>query len=147
MRRLLLLLALVVAAALSTAIPARADSPSAYGTVREYHAAMWAYTQRGHPYVWGGTGPGYDCSGLVYAAFRHTGLTLPRTTYGMLASWHLVRTYHPKAGDLAFYSRGHVELVTRGHDRTFGSSHPGTTVGVRSWAGSWYRPVMFFRVR
>src|SRR5579875_2629509 len=34
-------------------------------------AYYWALTQAGHPYVWGGTGPGYDCSGLVMMAYRH----------------------------------------------------------------------------
>src|SRR5689334_22399926 len=28
-------------------------------------AYRWAVRQKGHPYVYGGTGPGFDCSGLV----------------------------------------------------------------------------------
>src|SRR6266567_2808676 len=54
-------------------------------------ALNWAEANAtGHWYQWGGTGPNYDCSGLVYKAFLHEGITLPRTTYGMLGSWHLV---------------------------------------------------------
>ena len=43
----------------------------------------WAKSQAGKPYIYGGTGPnGYDCSGLVYAAYKRAGFTLPRTTNG-----------------------------------------------------------------
>jgi NlpC/P60 family len=50
-------------------------------------AFHWAKTQAGKPYIYGGTGPnGYDCSGLVYAAYKRVGFTLPRTTQGMLTS-------------------------------------------------------------
>ena len=48
-------------------------------------AFAWAKTQAGKPYIYGGTGPkGYDCSGLVYAAYKRVGFTLPRTTEEML---------------------------------------------------------------
>jgi cell wall-associated NlpC family hydrolase len=38
----------------------------------------------GCPYVWGGTGPcanGYDCSGLVYAAYAAARIHIARTTH------------------------------------------------------------------
>src|ERR1700722_12858818 len=73
----------------------------------------WALKQKGHPYEWGGTGPGFDCSGLVMMAYRHVGIQLPRTTYDMLASRLLIRVKHPVTGDLAFYGTGHVELFRR----------------------------------
>ena len=45
-------------------------------------ALDFAYSQIGKPYIYGGTGPaGYDCSGLVQAAWRAGGVDLPRTTY------------------------------------------------------------------
>src|ERR1700757_4872308 len=48
-------------------------------------AYKWARTQAGKPYEWGGTGPnGYDCSGLVYAAYKRLGHYFGRTTYQML---------------------------------------------------------------
>ena len=43
-------------------------------------AVSWALSQIGTPYVWGGETPGvgFDCSGLVQAAYAVAGLGLPR---------------------------------------------------------------------
>jgi len=113
---------------------------------RQVYALHWAESQAGKPYVYGGTGPyGYDCSGLVYAAFRRYGLTLPRTTYGMLGSWHLYRVRYPAGGDLAFYGSGHVELVAL-PGVTFGALHSGTVLGYHRWSAYWH-PTAFYRVR
>src|SRR5579872_3427656 len=78
-------------------------------------AFYWARSQYGKAYEFGGIGPsGYDCSGLVMEAYRHAGIALPRTTYGMLGSRLLVRVRVPLKGDLAFYGSGHVELYAHG---------------------------------
>lgn len=111
-------------------------------------AWRWALRQRGKPYLYGGTGPyGFDCSGLVYAAYRAIGLRLPRTTYGMLASWHLVRIPKRRArrGDLAFFGSGHVELYDWG-PWTFGAADTGTLIGFHRMNAYWH-PTMYFRVR
>jgi cell wall-associated NlpC family hydrolase len=109
----------------------------------------WARHRRGCWYAWGGTScqHGFDCSGLVQTAYRHAGVTLPRTTSGMLASSKLVRVARPKMGDLAFYGSGHVELVTRHWRRsTYGAQQSGTRVGWHRYGGSW-QPSGFYRVR
>lgn len=122
-----------------------------------HHAALspgsamlnWAETQTGKPYIWGGTGPwGYDCSGLVYAAALHIGITLPRTTYEMLGSWHLVPIPLSQArrGDLLFYGTGHVEFATMWHNVSFGAHDSGSTIGWIQW-GTYWAPSMAFRVR
>ena len=42
---------------------------------------MFFSNATGCSYIWGGTGPsGYDCSGLVQAAYAQAGISLPRTT-------------------------------------------------------------------
>ena len=44
------------------------------------NAVAYAYAQLGTPYLWGGDGPGgFDCSGLVQAAYAAAGIQLPRT--------------------------------------------------------------------
>src|SRR5215475_11745640 len=77
-----------IAAAFVSVAPAvrAARTIGTYPVPRRLRAYYWARSQTGHPYVWGGTGPGYDCSGLVMMAYRHAGVRLPRTTSGMLAS-------------------------------------------------------------
>jgi peptidoglycan DL-endopeptidase CwlO len=120
---------------------------SASSTPRRVTALRWAEHQAGKPYEYGGTGPwGFDCSGLVMESYRHAGIGLPRTTYGMLASSKLVRVpaSQRRRGDLAFYGSGHVELVTR--TGTFGAAAPGTLVGWHR-PSVWWHPTMYFRVR
>jgi cell wall-associated NlpC family hydrolase len=109
-------------------------------------AFYWARSQYGKAYRYGGIGPsGYDCSGLVMEAYRHAGITLPRTTYGMLGSRLLVRVRTPAKGDLAFYGSGHVELYAHG-DWTFGAHAAGQIIG---WIlfGPWWHPTAYYRVR
>ena len=71
-------------------------------------ALDFAYAQVGKPYVWGGTGPnGYDCSGLVQAAWRAGGVDLPRTTYAQAEVGQ--RIYDMNAlqpGDIMFFFGG-----------------------------------------
>ena len=112
---------------------------------RRLRAYRWAARQKGHPYVYGGTGPGFDCSGLVMEAYRHAGISLPRTTYGMLASRKLIRVRHPRMGDLAFYGTGHVELFRR-WGYTFGAHDSGTRVSLVHYGHGW-KPTAFYRIR
>lgn len=134
------------AGAAATAPPGTA-SAAAYGGSAAGNAALnWAEGHAaGHPYVFGGTGPyGYDCSGLVYTAFSHAGVRLPRTTFSMLGSarLHRVPAGQERRGDLAFYGSGHVEIVTRWSRTTFGAHDSGSRVG---WIREWMTPA-FYRV-
>lgn len=144
MRKIILVILITISMVFVASTAAHASS------YRPGAAALnWAESQTGKPYGWGGIGPwSYDCSGLVYEAFHRVGITLPRTTYGMLGSWHLVRTYHPHRGDLAFFSSGHVEFVTKWYETTFGAQNTGTLVGWHRWySNSWWRPTAFYSVR
>ena len=147
MRRVMAASAAALAIALTVLVGPAGPASAASTNVRIAEAAHWAAAQVGKPYVYGGTGPyGYDCSGLVYAAYRKYGFALPRTTYGMLGSWHLYRVYHPMRGDLAFYGSGHVEILTATWGVTFGALHSGTALGYHRWNAYWY-PTAFYRVR
>ncbi|MGI9006043.1 MAG: C40 family peptidase [Streptosporangiaceae bacterium] len=112
---------------------------------KRLRAYQWALSRKGHPYVYGGTGPGFDCSGLVMEAYQHVGIHLPRTTGGMLSSSRLVRVRHPKMGDLAFYGSGHVELFRR-WGWTFGAHDYGSPVGLIHYGYGW-KPTAYYRVR
>jgi peptidoglycan DL-endopeptidase CwlO len=119
-------------------------------TAAQVLARVWRYAlaQRGKPYIWGGTGPGgFDCSGLVYSAYRAAGIALPRTTYEMLASSRLIRISKSQArqGDLAFFGTGHVELYVSG-SLTYGAQRSGTVIGFHQMNSFWH-PTMYFRVR
>jgi cell wall-associated NlpC family hydrolase len=123
-----------------------APSPASASTASQRLTALrWAERQAGKWYCFGGTGGCFDCSGLVMSAYRHAGISIPRTTFGMLASpkLHRIAASQRQRGDLAFYGSGHVELVTaRG---TFGAAAPGTRVGWHHPSG-WWHPTMYFRV-
>jgi hypothetical protein len=111
-------------------------------------AYRWAVKQHGKPYCWGGTGPScYDCSGLVYAAYRHLHIYFGRTTYQMLHSGKLIRISHARArrGDLAFYGTGHVELFDTGHV-TYGAHDSGSRIGWIHFNSYWH-PTAYYRVR
>ena len=137
--------ALTVAAA---SLTATGGSAAQAATTPGNTALNWAEAHAtGRPFVWGGTGPyGFDCSGLVWASFRAEGINLPRTTNGMAASPHLIRTYHPQRGDLAMFGAdSHIEFLTAWPDTTFGAHDTGSTVGWTGYGGTW-TPVAFYRV-
>ena len=134
--------ALLIAGVLAPLAPSAA---SASTRSQRLTALRWAESQAGKWYCFGGTGGCFDCSGLVMSAYRHAGISIPRTTYGMLASprLHRIAASQRQRGDLAFYGSGHVELVTaRG---TFGAAAPGTRVGWHH-PSAWWHPTMYFRV-
>ncbi|GAA0987725.1 NlpC/P60 family protein [Acrocarpospora macrocephala] len=77
----------------------------------------YALAQRGKPYRWGGTGPdAYDCSGIIYMAYRNAGLSIPRTTFGQWPFGEKVDAGEEQAGDLVFFNAGPGTSVTNpGH--------------------------------
>jgi cell wall-associated NlpC family hydrolase len=140
-------LAALIATLMMIALAPLAPSPASASTVSQRLTALrWAEAQAGRSYCFGGTAGCFDCSGLVMEAYAHAGISLPRTTYGMLASPRLVwiPASQRQRGDLAFYGSGHVELVTR--SGTFGAAAPGTQVGWHH-PSAWWHPTMYFRVR
>jgi cell wall-associated NlpC family hydrolase len=85
---------------LTTPGAATADAPNS----RAAAAVSYAYSKLGSPYVWGATGPdAFDCSGLVQAAYRSAGISLPRTTYAQIDSGRRVSRSELLPGDLVFF--------------------------------------------
>lgn len=109
-------------------------------------AFSFAWSKRGGWYRYGGNGPSsYDCSGLVYAAYRHAGVSLPRVSGAQRSSGKTVHVSRWKAqrGDLAFVGSGHVEFVYdfnkgRTRMRTYGAHHSGTRISVTGWHKIWH---------
>ncbi|MEV6171051.1 NlpC/P60 family protein [Streptomyces sp. NPDC051954] len=87
-------------------------SPAAPNS-RAAAAVSYAYQKLGSPYVWGATGPdAFDCSGLMQAAYRTAGISLPRTTYAQIDAGRRVSHAELLPGDLVFFYSGisHVGL-------------------------------------
>ena len=58
----------------------------------------------GIPYHYGGASPrGFDCSGLVYYAYRKAGLSVPRTTNAQFQHAQPVNRSRLQPGDLVFF--------------------------------------------
>lgn len=81
------------------------------GTAAAQAAVAFAMARRGQPYLWGGTGPLYDCSGLTQAAYASAGVAIARDTYGQVLNGVAVNRDQVQPGDLWFPEPGHVELV------------------------------------
>jgi cell wall-associated NlpC family hydrolase len=102
-------------------------------------ALQWALAQIGTPYVWGGetAGVGFDCSGLVQAAYTVAGLALPRVAQDQYDGTPRVPPGSPLApGDLVFFGGGpasidHVGLyagVVDGQNVMVDAPHSGADV-------------------
>lgn len=68
-------------------------------------ALAFAASQLGTPYLWGGTGTGgYDCSGLVQAAYRAAGVGLPRVAQQQFDAGPILPPREDvEPGDLVFF--------------------------------------------
>jgi cell wall-associated NlpC family hydrolase len=81
-------------------------------------AVAFVYGQLGCPYVYGATGPchdGFDCSGLVQAAWAAAGVAIPRDTYEDWAELPHVSLSSIEPGDLILYNgEGHVAMYVGG---------------------------------
>jgi len=81
-------------------------------------AVAFVYDQLGCPYVYGGTGPchmGFDCSGLVQAAWASAGVQIPRDSYEQWAALPHVPLSSIEPGDILVYNgEGHVAMYVGG---------------------------------
>ncbi len=118
----------------SQAVPVTAPASSAAG-----NALSFALGQIGVPYVWGGESrAGYDCSGLVQAAYRAARVSLPRNTQEQFdAGPHLPAGARLEPGDLVFFGASnsdvtHVGMVVRSGEMV-DAPHTGAFVRTESF--------------
>jgi cell wall-associated NlpC family hydrolase len=97
-------------------------------------AVRFALAQIGTPYLWGGEGPGgFDCSGLVQAAYQAAGIALPRVAQQQYdAGPRLQPGEAVQPGDLVFFGADtrqikHVGIVV-GPGEMVDAPHAGATV-------------------
>ena len=70
-------------------------------------ALAYARKQLGKPYVWGAEGPNaFDCSGLVMAAWKAAGVSIPRTTFVQWDHGRKIKPGKERPGDLVFFNSG-----------------------------------------
>jgi peptidoglycan DL-endopeptidase CwlO len=128
-----------------------ADSAGAGGTTEATYtgptttqadkAVAFVYAQLGCPYVYGGTGPcadGFDCSGLVQAAWAAAGVSIPRTTYEQWAALPQIPVADIQPGDLLYYNgEGHVAMYV-GDGYIIDAPHTGADVERVPMDETWY---------
>ncbi|HXP20161.1 MAG TPA: NlpC/P60 family protein [Streptosporangiaceae bacterium] len=109
-----------------------AVGPGGGGSGDKYHgptktqaekAVAFAYSQIGCPYYYGGTGPcrapGFDCSGLMMAAWGYAGIQIPRVSYDQMSALPAVSIgsgyKYLEPGDiLGFAGNSHVGMYVGG---------------------------------
>ena len=104
-------------------------------------AVQFVYNQLGCPYLYGGTGPchpGFDCSGLVQAAWAAAGISIPRDTYEQWAALPHISMSSLQPGDLIYYDGiGHVAMYV-GNNYIIDAPQTGYTVEKIPMSTSWY---------
>ena len=104
-------------------------------------AVSFAYAQIGCWYRWGGTGPcsrGFDCSGLVQAAWASAGVSIPRTTTEQWAALPHISMSALQPGDLIYYNGvTHVAMYVGGGS-ILDAPQTGEQVRKLPMSTSWY---------
>jgi peptidoglycan DL-endopeptidase CwlO len=104
-------------------------------------AIAFVYAQLGCPYVYGATGPchdGFDCSGLMQAAYASAGVQIPRDTFEDWAELPHVALSDIEPGDMILYDgEGHVAMYVGG-GYIIDSPQTGLDVEKIPMSTSWY---------
>jgi cell wall-associated NlpC family hydrolase len=112
-------------------------------------AVDWAFTQIGTPYIWRGETPGvgFDCSGLVQAAYAAAGIAIACTSEAQWSGLPHVPLDQLQPGDLVFFNpnefipgpSGHVGIYI-GSGEMVDAPHTGANVRVEQLA-DWPTPM------
>ena len=102
-------------------------------------AVDWALAQVGTPYIWGGETPGvgFDCSGLVQAAYKAAGIMLPRVAQDQYDATTKLGSGDPlEPGDLVFFGGSSTDVthvgIYVGNGQMVDAPHTGADVRIES---------------
>jgi cell wall-associated NlpC family hydrolase len=112
------------------------------------HAADWARSRKGSPYMYGAAGPHhFDCSGLTRWVYKRVGMSLPHSASAQASKVQRISRSHARRGDLVFFhDHGaiyHVGIYA-GHGYVWHAPYSGTRVRREH---IWTSQVSFGRVR
>lgn len=124
-------------------VDSRAPTTRAVIPTPRERAVETALTQLGKPYRYGGADPtGFDCSGLIWYAFRGVGIDVPRTTASMWRQLPQVAKGDVQRGDLLFFNidgkPAHVGLFL-GDGQFVHAPASGRTVTIADLDAPYYR--------
>ena len=76
--------------------------------VKAHKVVKTAYSQMGKQYRSGGASPqkGFDCSGLIWWAYRQHGVSVTRVTTDQARTGHAVPKARPRPGDIVVFRTG-----------------------------------------
>jgi cell wall-associated NlpC family hydrolase len=116
----------------SVANPAPSRASAVVTAVTADHAADWARSRKGSPYVYGANGPHrFDCSGLTRWVYARVGTPLPHSSSAQVGKVQRIKRSHARRGDLVFfYDHGavyHVGIFA-GHGNVWHAPYSGTRV-------------------
>ena len=96
-------------------------------------ALAFCRSKLGTPYLWGGTGPRYDCSGLMMKAYASVGISIPRTSKQQSVYGKAVSKSNLQVGDLVFFGNPvhHVGMYI-GNNQYIHSPKTGDVVKISS---------------
>ena len=120
------------------------DSDRVYNSIEESRTSLandivkFAKQFKGVRYKWGGTTKaGMDCSGLVFTAFKHQNVLLPRISRDMAKRGKRINLNEVTEGDLLFFKTNkrqakinHVGLVVSTNKKNIEFIHSTTSKGV-----------------
>ncbi|MFF8260032.1 C40 family peptidase [Streptomyces virginiae] len=120
----------------SAKAPQGTGTVSAPATGSAAAVVNFARAQVGKAYVMGGTGPSsFDCSGLVQAAYRQAGISLPRMSQAQSSAGTSVSLNALQPGDILYWgSKGsayHVAIYVGG-GKFVGAQNPSTGIVERN---------------
>lgn len=114
------------------------ETPSSSNGVNSKASKAFEFckSKLGTPYLWGGTGPRYDCSGLMMKAYASVGISIPRTSKQQSTFGKSVSKSNLQVGDLVFFGSPvhHVGMYC-GNNQYIHAPKTGDVVKISSLSG------------